>query len=295
MATRFRNVLKVIVHTKDKKTILMQMGMEINMLTNQQLNVLKQMLLDDQKELDRQLEENKQGSLEGRSHRNTVGELSLYDNHPADMGTELYEREKDFALEEHADSQLNKVNAALQAMKDGTYGKCQTCGEDIPYERLEVIPAALYCVKHSPDQQVQSDRPVEEEVLEFAHGNHFQHHQFREVIDNEDSFQEAARYGTSESPSDLRRDYEDYNSLYNVGHDDEGFTEDIETFIATDITGKEIQVFHSKKHEQYEAMLDDEGLETLWGDVHYHETDGYTEENDGDTTKDDWENFPFNK
>jgi YteA family regulatory protein len=269
------------------------MGMEINMLTNQQLNVLKQMLLDDQKELDHQLEGNKQGSLEGRSHRNTVGELSLYDNHPADMGTELYDREKDFALEEHADSELNKVNTALKAIEDGIYGKCQVCGAEIPYERLEVIPATLFCVKHSPDTKVQRDRPVEEEVLEFAHGNHFQHHQFREVIDNEDSFQEAARYGTSESPSDLRGDYEDYNSLYNVGHDDEGFTEDIETFIATDITGKEIQIFHSKKHEQYESALDDEGLETLWGDVHYHETDGYANEGEDESEKGSWENFPF--
>ena len=31
------------------------------------------------------------------------------------------------------------------------------------------------------EQSVPTDRPVEEDVLEFAHGNHFQHHQFREV------------------------------------------------------------------------------------------------------------------
>ena len=154
------------------------------------------------------------------------------------MGTELYEREKDFALEEHADSELNKVNEALQAMEEGTYGQCKICGTDIPYERLEVVPSTLYCVEHSPEQMLPTDRPVEEDVLEPAHGNHFQHHQFREVVDNEDSFQEVARYGTSETPSDLKGDYEDYGSLYNVGHDDEGFTEDIETFVATDITGK---------------------------------------------------------
>ena len=39
------------------------------------------------------------------------------------MGTELYESEKDFALEEHADSELNKVNAALLAMEEGTLWK----------------------------------------------------------------------------------------------------------------------------------------------------------------------------
>lgn len=256
------------------------MGMGIKMLTNEQINHLKQLLLDDQKELDDQLEGNKDGSLEGRSHRATVGELSLYDNHPADMGTELYDREKDFALEEHADSELNKVNIALQAMEDGTYGKCKECGTEIPYERLEVIPSTLFCVEHSTAQGRPTDRPVEEDVLEFAHGNHFQHHQYREVIDNEDSFQEVARYGTSETPSDLKGDYEDYNSLYNIGHDDEGFTEDYETFVATDITGKDKLIYPSKKHEEYEEMLDDKGLETIWGDVHYHETDGYVEDTD---------------
>ena len=39
------------------------------------------------------------------------------------MGTELYDREKDFALEEHADSELNKVNAALHAMDEGDLWK----------------------------------------------------------------------------------------------------------------------------------------------------------------------------
>ena len=80
----------------------------IKMPTDQQL---KQLLLDDQKELNRQLKENKEGSLEREDHRGTA-----YDNHPADMGTELYDREKDFALEEHADSKLNKVNKALEAI-----------------------------------------------------------------------------------------------------------------------------------------------------------------------------------
>ncbi|MEM5591840.1 hypothetical protein AAHH67_09065 [Niallia circulans] len=38
----------------------------------------------------------------------SVGELSSYDNHPADLGTELFEREKDSALEQHDQSELEK-------------------------------------------------------------------------------------------------------------------------------------------------------------------------------------------
>jgi YteA family regulatory protein len=252
------------------------------MLSHEQLKDLKQLLLDQQKEYDDQLENFKMGTLEDSSQRGSVGELSSYDNHPADMGTELYEREKDFALEEHADSELNKVNEALQAMEEGKYGQCKICGTDIPYERLEVVPSTLYCVEHSPEQELPTDRPVEEDVLEFAHGNHFQHHQFREFADNEDSFQEVARYGTSETPSDLKGDYEDYGSLYNEGHDDEGFTEDFETFVATDITGKDTLIYTSKKHEEYEDMLDDEGIEAPFGDVPYHYTDGYVDDEKDD-------------
>ena len=248
------------------------------MLTNEQISTLKKELNDEKESLESQLQGNKEVSLEGASARDAVGELSLYDNHPADMGSELYEREKDFALEEHHDSELNKVNAALQAIEDGSYGKCKQCGSDIPYERLEVIPATLYCKEHSPEQNVPGDRPVEEDVLEPAHGNTFQHHQFREVVDNEDSFQEVARYGTSETPSDLRGDYEDYNSLYNEGHDDEGFTEDYETFVGNDLEGKERKIYPSKKQEEYEAMLDENDIEAPFGDVPYHETDGYVDE-----------------
>ena len=40
------------------------------------------------------------------SAQEAVGELSMYDNHPGDMGTELFEREKDMALNVHAGSEL---------------------------------------------------------------------------------------------------------------------------------------------------------------------------------------------
>ncbi len=246
---------------------------------------MKAQLKEEKKSLDSLLHDNPEGSLEEVNAREAVGELSIYDNHPADMGTELAEREKDFALEEHYASELHKVKAALQAIEEGTYGKCKVCGNDILFERLEVIPSTLYCKEHSPEQKIFDNRPVEEEVLEPAHGNSFQHRQFREFADNEDSFQEVARYGTSETPSDLRGDYEDYSSLYNEGHDDEGFTEDYETFIGNDITAHTRTVYPSKKHEEYEAMLNKENIEAPFGDVHYHYSDGYEEDIDDKPTK----------
>ncbi|PLR79415.1 molecular chaperone DnaK [Bacillus sp. V3-13] len=247
------------------------------MLSTEQQNQLKSMLEENKHQLEHRLSQNK----EEAGAREAAGELSMYDNHPADMGTELFEREKDFALEGHADFELDKINAALKAIEAGTYGKCAECGKDIPFERLEAIPAALFCKEHSPDQLVSNDRPVEEEVLEPAQGNTFQHHQFREVIDNEDSFREAARYGTSETPADLKGDYQNYNDLYN-DDDDEGFTEDYETFAATGINGKNRQFYRSKKQEKYEEMLDDKNIESPLGNIPYHRSDGYVEGNHKD-------------
>jgi DnaK suppressor protein len=43
-------------------------------------------------------------------------------------------------------SALAEVDAALARIADGTYGSCLGCGTGIPVERLEVMPAAAYCV-----------------------------------------------------------------------------------------------------------------------------------------------------
>ena len=39
------------------------------------------------------------------------------------------------------------VAAALERLADGTYGKCENCGKDIPIERLEAIPTATLCLE----------------------------------------------------------------------------------------------------------------------------------------------------
>jgi len=146
--------------------------------------------------------------------RDSTGELSTVDNHPADLGTELYEREKDMAIKVHEHSELEKVNHALEAMKDGTYGICDDCGESIPYERLEALPYTSRCIDHA-EKTIPLDRPSEEQILIPPNDNSFaERHKSDGIIDNEDSFQEVAQYGTSETPSDFKGDHTDYNELY---------------------------------------------------------------------------------
>ncbi len=248
------------------------------MLSTNQLDTLKKRLENDQQAIKGQLNLTSKYSNKDESMRETVDELSAYDNHPADLGTELFEREREFALEEHQDKELEKINSALEAIEKGTYGKCQVCGEDIPFERLEVLPSTLYCVNHSPETSGGDYRPVEEDLLEPSEANSFRHDPEQGVIDTQDSFEEVARFGTSETPADLVGDYDSYNDLYNKGKNEESYAEDYESYSATDITGEQKTVLPSRKMEEYEELLDRKGIESKIGDIPYKKRDSYLDD-----------------
>ena len=122
------------------------------MISKKEKDFLHKELMQRQDQLIEQLSDTE----ENVSQKDAVGELSSYDNHPADMGTELYEREKDHTLTELASEQLAEINEALHAMEEGTYGLCETCSEAIPFERLEIIPEASKCMEHAEEIGVES-------------------------------------------------------------------------------------------------------------------------------------------
>ncbi len=46
-------------------------------------------------------------------------------------------------------SELDEVERALAKLDDGTYGKCEVCGEPIAEARLEAMPATRFCIQHA--------------------------------------------------------------------------------------------------------------------------------------------------
>jgi DnaK suppressor protein len=74
-----------------------------------------------------------------------VGSNSI-DDHPGDVATETHDRELDYGLEENAEAVLQEIDAALERIEDGTYGKCEICGRDIDEARLEARPWATLCI-----------------------------------------------------------------------------------------------------------------------------------------------------
>ena len=75
-----------------------------------------------------------------------TGEDAVYDNHLADTATVTYDRELDYTLEENSEHMLAEIDAALQRLEDGTYGKCTNCSKEIAPERLEARPWATLCI-----------------------------------------------------------------------------------------------------------------------------------------------------
>lgn len=243
------------------------------MLNDKQQAALKKELLEMKENLTKTEEET---DLTGSAQEES-GELSMYDNHPGDLGTELYDREKNMALNVHAGSELEKVEDALAAMAEGSYGKCEVCQNDIPFERLEAVPYTTLCIEHATEQEVPQDRPVEEDILVMAQPNSFADRRSGVTRDDEDSFQEVAKFGTSETPSDFTGDRDSYNTLYDSPIED-GATEEFEEFTGNDINGESRGFIRSDESEKYEAKLDDEGIESPLGDIPYHEKDSYIED-----------------
>lgn len=54
--------------------------------------------------------------------------------------------ESNISAERPLEEDLSDVNAALQELDAGTYGRCQNCGQEILQERLEALPQARLCL-----------------------------------------------------------------------------------------------------------------------------------------------------
>ncbi|MFD2444425.1 TraR/DksA C4-type zinc finger protein [Bacillus sp. CGMCC 1.16607] len=246
------------------------------MLSSKKLSELKAYLMNEKKQVEGLLVSS--FDLNKTHYQESLGELSTYDNHPADEGTALYEREKDVALEEHAKLELGSINHALEAIQNGTYGKCEECGKDIPIERLEALPTTTYCIEHSPDQHISYNRPIEEEVLAPPFGRFDMDEKDEDVaFDAEDSWQEVARWGTSETPSDFIDPQRHYSDVYIESDENIGYVEDFENFVGNDMHGNNVTIFPNAEHEKYEQELDEEGVMTTFGDLPAYEHDPYVE------------------
>ena len=70
-----------------------------------------------------------------------------YSNHMADVGTEVFEQARDFAVARQLQQSYDDTYRALEKFDDGTYGICESCGAIIELARLEALPSARFCMQ----------------------------------------------------------------------------------------------------------------------------------------------------
>lgn len=91
--------------------------------------------------------------------RERAGELSLYRLHPADVGSEAHEQEKDFLLASVEGRRLYQIDEALDRLyrHPDEFGRCTECGRDIEWERMDVVPETTLCAAHARQADRQGD------------------------------------------------------------------------------------------------------------------------------------------
>ena len=64
----------------------------------------------------------------------------------AEAGSMKFEYEKELSIEQNTINLLGKVDHALERVAAGQFGVCESCGNSIPLERLDVLPHTTLCV-----------------------------------------------------------------------------------------------------------------------------------------------------
>jgi DnaK suppressor protein len=103
-------------------------------------DVLRERLTGEHKELLRQLQDL------GARHDADGIEDPLLEAGFADAGQATAERVNLLTMVRNLRDTLREVDAALERMETGTYGRCQKCAKPIPEERLEALPATRLCI-----------------------------------------------------------------------------------------------------------------------------------------------------
>ena len=86
------------------------------------------------------------GETRGRG-ADRSGDQSSVPGHMAELASDASEKALSFGRMESQSEELRDIKDALERIKDGSFGSCESCQGRIPKERLKAISHARLCVK----------------------------------------------------------------------------------------------------------------------------------------------------
>jgi len=78
---------------------------------------------------------------------------------PIDLADSSYSADYSIARGETITSRIKEIDEAIVRIREGSYGICVECGEDIPEGRLQVRPIARYCAQCKENLEKRGERP----------------------------------------------------------------------------------------------------------------------------------------
>ena len=108
---------------------------------------IKKLLIKKREEIVEQMNQMKKDGTLGKSQKDVSGDLSGYSIHMADMATDNFDREMQYGYATVEQKLLFEIDAALQRLKERSFGQCQQCDNSINFNRLLAVPYVTLCVK----------------------------------------------------------------------------------------------------------------------------------------------------
>ncbi len=121
------------------------------MLTKEQIKELRNILEQELQEL----EERNKEKVNEMEH---PGDTDTFHGDEADQATYLEHRSRLLRLRDRDRKLINKIQKTIAKINNGTYGTCDSCGIDIPYERLKLRPVADLCIECKQAQEEREER-----------------------------------------------------------------------------------------------------------------------------------------
>ena len=92
---------------------------------------------------------------EDNSTVNDINGLSENRPDPSDRATMELERDFDLRMRDRETVLIRKIKEALEMIKNGTYGICEECEEEIYEGRLKARPVATLCIECKRKQEAE--------------------------------------------------------------------------------------------------------------------------------------------
>lgn len=206
-------------------------------------------LLKIQKELNESAIESMIGEDVTQNVRSSFGELSSFDNHPADVGTEVFMAEHALGLKAMHEGSLKDVDEAFNRIDKDQYGICTECSKTIDEERLEILPETKLCIDCARDRDVEIQDSLEairhrppglNDVLTTSGGIKSVRDPLEGRDGGDDILNDLMKFGSAQSPSE-QGNFKDFNEFYNTQMSEDGIVEDVDKI----------------SNEQYTAQLPD--------------------------------------